>query len=122
MMKLISIISVAALGLGISLLLVTPAARADEAAPSPNAIPEITLERGRFNPSEVVVPANTAFKLQVTNKDKDTIEFESFELHRERAVQPGETITVYMPSLSPGTYEFVDDFHSGTPKGAIVAK
>jgi len=27
-----------------------------------------------------------------------------------------------MPSLSPGTYEFVDDFHSATPKGAIVAK
>jgi hypothetical protein len=117
-MKLTSIINHVALGS--ALLLAAPGARAEDAAPGPNAIPEITLENGRFSPSEVVVPANSAFKLQVTNKDKDTIEFESFELHR--AVQPGETITVYMPSLSPGTYEFVDDFHSSTPKGAIVAK
>jgi len=120
-MKLTFIINLLALG---SALLAPPVARAEDAAaaPPPNAIPEITLENGRFNPSEVVVPANTAFKLQVTNKDKDAIEFESFELHRERAVQPGETITVYMQSISPGTYEFVDDFHSNTPKGAIVAK
>jgi hypothetical protein len=119
-MKLTSIINLVAVGS--ALLIAAPGARADDAVPGANAIPEITLENGRFNPSEVVVPANSAFKLQVTNKDKDTIEFESFELHRERAVQPGETITVYMPSLSPGTYEFVDDFHSSTPKGAIVAK
>jgi hypothetical protein len=54
-------------------------------------------------------------------QDKDTIEFGASSPSRG-AVQPGETITVYMPSLSPGTYEFVDDFHSTTPKGAIVAK
>jgi hypothetical protein len=119
-MKLTSIINLFALGA--VLLLAAPGARAEDAAPDPSAIPGITLENGRFNPSEVIVPANCAFKLQVTNKDKDTIEFESFELHRERSVQPGETITVYMPSLSPGSYEFVDDFHSSTPKGAIVAR
>ena len=119
-MKLKSIITLAAVGFLV--LAGARVTRAADAAPTPDAIPEITLANGRFNPSELVVPANTAFKLRVTNKDGATIEFESFELHRERAVQPGETITVYMPSLSPGTYKFVDDFHGDTPEGVIVAR
>jgi len=95
---------------------------ADEAAKPDDKLPTITLRGGRFDPSELIVPANTTFKVLVTNSDPDAIEFESFELHRERVVKPGETITVFMPSLSPGTYKFFDDFHSGTPNGVIVAK
>ena len=44
------------------------------------------------------------------------------ELHRERVVQPGETITVYIPPLASGSYPFFDDFHRDTPPGAIVAQ
>ena len=91
-------------------------------AEAEDAAPEIKLENSRFEPSELVVPAHAPFKLRVTNADKAAIEFESFELHRERVVQPGETITVYVPALSPGSYTFFDDFHSDTPQGAIVAK
>ena len=110
-----------ALSLGL-LLARAGAVAADEAAKPDDKLPAITLRGGRFDPSELVVPANTAFKLLVTNSDPDAIEFESFELHRERVVKPGETITVFMPSLSPGTYKFFDDFHSSTPNGVIVAK
>src|ERR1700690_57861 len=60
--------------------------------------PEIHLVNGRFAPAELVVPANTPFKLRVSNADKAAIEFESFELHRERVVQPDESITVYIPA------------------------
>ena len=84
--------------------------------------PEIKLQGGRYAPAELTVPANAAFKVRVTNADSAAIEFESFELHRERVVQPGETITVYMPALAPGTYKFFDDFHRDTPEGVIVAK
>jgi heme/copper-type cytochrome/quinol oxidase subunit 2 len=84
--------------------------------------PEIRLERGRFEPAQLVIPANTPFKVRVTNADTVAIEFESFELHRERIVQPGETITVYFPPLSSGSYQFFDDFHRDTPPGAIVAQ
>jgi plastocyanin len=87
-----------------------------------DAIPEIKLQNGRFEPAQLVVPAGTAFKVRVTNADQAAIEFESFELHRERVVQPGETITVYIPALAPGTYKFLDDFHRDTPEGAIVAR
>jgi len=84
--------------------------------------PEIRLEHGRFGPAQVAVPANTPFKVRVTNADTVAIEFESFELHRERVVQPGETITIYFPPLASGTYQFFDDFHHDTPPGAIVAQ
>ena len=104
------------------LLMAAGAAVADEAAKPDDQLPTITLKGGRFDPSELVVPANTAFKIRVTNGDPEAIEFESFELHRERVVKPGETITVFMPSLSPGTYKFFDDFHNSTPNGVIVAK
>jgi Cupredoxin-like domain len=92
------------------------------AARAQDAVPEIKVQDGRFAPSQLTVPANTAFKLRVTNADKAAIEFESFELHRERVIQPAETITVNMPALTPGTYKFFDDFHSDTPEGAIVVK
>ena len=35
---------------------------------------------------------------------------------------PGETIIVHLPALSPGTYDFYDDFHQDVPEGTIVAK
>jgi uncharacterized protein (DUF58 family) len=90
--------------------------RADDAAP------EITLRSGRFEPAELLVRANAPFRLRVTNADPAAIEFESFELHRERVVQPGETITVYLPALPPGRYKIFDDFHRDTTEGAIVAE
>ncbi len=83
---------------------------------------ELKLERGHFAPERLSVLANRPFKLRVTNADPAAIEFESFELHRERVVQPGETITVFMPSLTPGAYKFFDDFHAGTPEGTLVAE
>jgi len=99
-----------------ALALATLAARADDLPP------EIRLDGGKYVPAELTVPANTAFKLRITNADPKAIEFESFELHRERVVQPGETITVYMPALAPGTYKFFDDFHRDTPEGTLIVK
>jgi heme/copper-type cytochrome/quinol oxidase subunit 2 len=96
------------------------AARMAPADDAPAA--ELKLANGRFDPPEVVVPANKPFTLRVTNAGDTVSEFESFELHRERVVQPGETITVYLPALDPGKYPFFDDFHHDTPEGAIVAQ
>ena len=83
---------------------------------------ELRFQDGRFTPSSIVVAANTPFKMRVVNAGKAAIEFESFELHRERVVQPSETITVHMPSLAPGAYKFFDDFHRDVPEGVITAK
>ena len=37
--------------------------------------------------------------------------FDSFELNRERVVQPGQRATIYLSGLSAGRYEFFDDFN-----------
>jgi Cupredoxin-like domain len=87
-----------------------------------SAIPQLRFDHGSFAPAMVTVPANKPFKVKVTNQSDAAIEFESFELHRERVVPPGETITVHMPSLAPGNYQFFDDFHHEVPKGRIVSQ
>lgn len=98
-------------------LLLAGASLADD-----GTMPQLRFEHGGFAPAQLTVPANKPFKVKVTNQSDAAIEFESFELHRERVVPPGETITVHMPSLAPGNYQFFDDFHHGVPKGLIVSQ
>jgi heme/copper-type cytochrome/quinol oxidase subunit 2 len=82
----------------------------------------LRFSRGTVEPAQLMLPANTPVKLQVTNAGDSAVEFEAFELHRERVVQPGQTITVNIPRLAPGTYQFVDDFSHGSTSGEIVAR
>ena len=105
-----------AFGTSTALAFVTPSFADD------GAMPQLRFEHGNFAPAQLVVQANKPFKVKVTNGSDTAIEFESFELHRERVVPPGETITVHMPSLAPGSYQFFDDFHHEVPKGLIVSQ
>jgi hypothetical protein len=91
-------------------------ARADD------TVIELRFENRRFTPQTITVPANQALTIRVTNASKEPIEFESFKLNREKVVGPGETITVRIPALRPGSYDFYDDFHQDVPAGSIVAK
>jgi Cupredoxin-like domain len=93
----------------------TAAARAD-------SIIELRYEGHRFSPANLTVPADHALTIKVVNASNETIEFESFRLNREKAVQPGEAIAVRLPALSAGTYDFYDDFHQDVPQGSIIAK
>jgi hypothetical protein len=91
--------------------------RADDDAP-----PMIQFHDGRFVPDELVVKAKTPFRLRVVNATKGPIEFESFELNRERVVLPGAEIVVFLPALDPGSYKYFDDFHHDAGEGTITAK
>jgi plastocyanin len=91
------------------------AARAEERAVS------LAVDEQGFAPAEIEVMSGERLRLEVTNQTAAAIEFESFELNRERVVQPGRTATVYVSGLSPGRYEFFDDFHQ-TRRGALVVK
>ena len=82
---------------------------------------QLRFHAGAVEPTSLTLPANTPVQLQVTNDGDAAVEFESFELHRESVVQPGQTITVYIPALPPGTYPFFDDFDQKN-RGQIVAK
>ena len=83
---------------------------------------EIEFKDHRFAPQSLTVVAAQPLTLKVINASNETIEFESFKLNREVAMTPGETITVRLPALSPGSYDFYDDFHQDVPEGSIVAK
>ena len=71
----------------------------------------IAIKGGKFVPTEVPVPAGKKVKLIVRNQDTTTSEFESTDFHREKVVQPGDEITVFVGPLDAGSYEFFDDFH-----------
>lgn len=92
------------------------------AAYADNGVVEVRFENHHFSPANLEVPAGQALTIRVVNASKETIEFESFRLNREKAVQPGEAIAVRLPALSPGSYDFYDDFHQDVPQGSIVAK
>jgi plastocyanin len=81
----------------------------------------ITIKDGKFAPSEVPFPAGQKVKLIVRNQDKTTSEFESTDFHREKVVQSGDEITLFVGPLDAGTYEFFDDFHP-EDRGHLVVK
>lgn len=104
-------------GLGAALVIATvPLARADD-------MPVIKLEMrdGVFVPDTIEVPANTRFKLEITNTGKSPVEFESAELKREKALAAGATSSIVFRTVDPGTYPVFDDFHPDS-KATLVAK
>lgn len=81
----------------------------------------IAIKDHHFVPETVEIPAGTKVKLIVRNQDQTTSEFESVDFHREKVVQPGSEITVFVGPLDPGSYEFFDDFHPDT-RGHLIVK
>ncbi|MBT0959829.1 cupredoxin domain-containing protein [Denitromonas iodatirespirans] len=82
----------------------------------------LTAENGRFTPDVIEVPANTRFRLEITNKNAGPEEFESLELRKETVLAPGVTRTIVFAPLKAGRYPFFGEFHPDTAKGEIVAK
>src|SRR5215475_9977181 len=99
------------------LLVLVPGVRAD--AP---VEPEIRFENHQWKPLNLKVPANQAMTIKVVNASNETIEFESFKLNREKVVSPGSSVNVNLSALSPGSYDFYDDFHDDVPQGTITAE
>ena len=100
-----------------ALLLAASAAYAQE-------LPTFRLEmkNGRFEPTEIVVPANTRFKLVLHNAGPEAEEFESLELKKEKVLAPGATSFLVFVPLKPGSYRFFGDFHPDTAQGHIVPR
>jgi hypothetical protein len=106
------------------LLFIALTASAQGASPSnlPGKLPEIDFSNHHFSPQTLVVPAGQPLQIKVVNSSREKIEFESFSLNREKVIEPGESVTVRLPALRAGSYDFFDDFHQDVPEGAIVAE
>lgn len=81
----------------------------------------LVLQNHQFQPATIKVPANTKFKVLVTNRNPMPSEFESSDFNREKIVLPNSTITVFIGPLDKGTYKFFDDFHQSTT-GTLIAE
>ncbi len=106
-----------AVGLTLLGLLAGPTAHAGD-------MPEykLVIRNQQFVPSTLKAPANTKFKVRVTNEDRTPSEFESSDFNREKIVTPGNTVTVFVGPLDKGQYKFFDDFHQDTARGVLIVE
>lgn len=81
---------------------------------------KLVLQNQKFEPSTLKVPADTKFKVLVTNRNPAPMEFESTDFNREKIVLPNATVTVFVGPLAKGTYKFFDDFHQATTGTLVV--
>jgi len=81
----------------------------------------ITVKGHQFQPVEPHAPANQRIAIRVKNLDPAPMEFESVSLRVEKVIPPGGEGVVNVRPLSPGRYEFFDDFHQQT-RGTLVVQ
>jgi plastocyanin len=82
----------------------------------------ITVKDNKFQPAEIEVPANTPVVIKIKNLDPKPMEFESKELRFEKIIPGGGEATITVRAQKPGRYEFYDEFHEETTRGALVVK
>ncbi len=102
-------------------IIVLLAASATTAQASGSAV-SLTLQNHHFSPAEVTIPADTRMRFVVKNLDATPAEFESDDFKAEKAIPAGQEITVLIPPLKPGTYEFHDEFNEEPSKSRLIVK
>jgi hypothetical protein len=106
---------VAALALAMATLALGTGSRAQDAAVA------ISVKNHHFQPAEVRAPANRRLAITVKNLDTTAMEFESVSLRVEKVIAAGSEGVVNIRPLTPGRYEFFDDFHQET-RGVLVVQ
>ena len=82
----------------------------------------LECNNGVFKPKTLQVPLGKKFKIEIFNTGTEAIEFESLQLRKEKALNPGGHSFVVISPLEAGEYKFFDDFHIQTGQGSIVAR
>jgi hypothetical protein len=86
-----------------------------------DAVVHITVKNHRFEPATPRAPANRPITIRVRNEDSAPMEFESVRLRVEKVVPANSEGVINVRALSPGRYEFFDDFHKQT-RGTLVVE
>jgi hypothetical protein len=81
----------------------------------------LAIQEHHFDPADLAVPAGVRLTVTVKNLNPNAAEFESSDLDREKVVVGGGSIIVYLGPLTPGSYEFFNDFDPAA-RGHIVVK
>lgn len=95
-----------------------------DAAASEMPVFPVEMKDGVVTPTEIRVKAGTTFKITLKNTGKSAAEFESKRLRKEKVLGPGAESFVVIRKLSPGRYEFFDEFHENmkSARGVIIAE
>ena len=91
------------------------------AAAQETASVAIAVKGHQFQPAEIHAPASKRLAIRVKNFDATAMEFESVSLRVEKVIAPGTEGVVNVRALSPGRYEFFDDFHQEA-RGTLVVQ
>ena len=116
-MPRIAVVAPLLVPLVVALLGAGPQTHAQQKPPTIN----ITVKNHQFQPAEVQAPANVAITLRVRNLDPGRMEFESVSLRVEKVVAGNSEGTIQLRPLSPGRYDFYDDFNQET-NGVLVVR
>jgi Cupredoxin-like domain len=81
----------------------------------------VSIKNHRFQPAEVQAPANVPVILRVKNLDPTPMEFESVSLRVEKVVTGNSEGIIRLRPLSPGRYNFFDDFNQDA-NGVLVVR
>jgi hypothetical protein len=81
----------------------------------------ISVKNHRFEPARPTAPANVPITLRIRNLDPTPMEFESVSLRVEKVLVGNSEGLVRLRALSPGDYQFFDDFHQET-RGTLIVK
>ena len=73
-----------------------------------------------FFPTTLSIPADQKVKLVITNEDPTPMEFESYDLNREKVIPANSEGTFFVGPLNTGTYALFDDFRRDITKGTIT--
>jgi hypothetical protein len=82
----------------------------------------IKIQKGRFSPSQIEIPADTKVRLVIQNLDDTPEEFESHDLNREVLIKANSSASFYIGPLSPGRYKFEGEFSPETAQGVVIVK
>jgi len=82
----------------------------------------LVIEKNRFTPDRIEIPAGQKVKLNIDNRDSSAEEFESVEMKVEKVIPPRSKATIWVGPLKAGEYPFIGEFHEKTAFGILVAK
>ena len=88
------------------------------AQPQPRIVP-LTLKDHRFSPSHIPVAAGERIRIELTNLDAASEEFDSVDLGVEADVTPHGRASFEVGPLKPGRYDFMGELHPETASGQI---
>jgi hypothetical protein len=104
-----------------ALMLIFGTLPAQLATAEPAASLSISVKSHQFQPAELHAPANVPITMRLKNLDPTPMEFESVSLRVEKVIAGGGEGIIRLRPLTPGHYNFFDDFHQQT-NGVLVVQ